>query len=68
MKSLRLILSLAFTSLLVTAVQAVPENDQPKEKSATTCDCGKDKDGKECGKDKECCCKPKDEKKEEPKK
>ena len=57
MKSLRLILVLAFASMLVTAAQA--GDKEKKEKAEDACACGKDK---------ECCGKPKEEKKEEAKK
>lgn len=54
MKSLRFFLALAIASLLTTAVaQAADDKAKAEEKS---CDCCKDKDGKECGKDKDCCC------------
>ncbi len=69
MKSFRLFIALAFVSALaVASVQAGDNKEKSMEKSEAVCSCGKDKDGKECGKDKECCCKPKEEKKAEEKK
>jgi hypothetical protein len=56
MKSLRFILALAFASALtLPAVRAADDKSKakPTEKS---CDCAKDKDGKVCGQDKDCCC------------
>ena len=55
MKNLRFLLALGAASLLFSgaAFAADQAKDQGKEK---TCDCGKDKDGKACGVDKDCCC------------
>ena len=54
MKSLRFLLALAFASTLaLTIARAHDDKDKAAEK---TCDCPKDKDGKVCGKDKDCCC------------
>jgi len=74
MKSLRFLLALAFAGFLTTAfVRAADDKPKSEEKA---CDCPKDKDGKVCGKDKDCCCTGKkcdksmdkaDEKKEEKK-
>ncbi len=69
MNPFRLIIALAIASMLTTAFLKADESQkQTKEKSETVCSCGKDKEGKECGKDKECCCKPKKEKETEQKK
>ncbi|MBI2814122.1 MAG: hypothetical protein HYX71_07545 [Opitutae bacterium] len=54
MKSLRLLLALALAGLLsTTLLRASDDKAKPAEK---TCACPKDKDGKVCGKDKDCCC------------
>jgi len=54
MKSLRFLLALALAGFLTTAlVRAADDKAKTAEK---TCDCPKDKDGKVCGKDKDCCC------------
>ena len=54
MKSLRFLLALALAGFLTSAmVRAADDKAKSAEK---TCDCAKDKDGKVCGKDKDCCC------------
>ena len=54
MKSLRFLLALALAGFLTTAfARAADDKAKTEEK---TCDCAKDKDGKVCGKDKDCCC------------
>jgi hypothetical protein len=73
MKSLRLLLALALAGFLAPALVRAEDKAKSGEK---TCECARDKDGKECGKDKDCCCTGKkcdkdqkpDEKKEEAKK
>jgi len=57
MKSLRLLLALAFTGMLsVSMVQAGDKAECADKGDKKCCACEKDKDGKECGKDKACCC------------
>ena len=68
MKSFRLITALVFTAALITPAVHAGEKAKDEKKAEAACSCGKDKDGKECGKDKECCCKAKDEKKDDAKK
>jgi hypothetical protein len=54
MKSFRFLLALTLAVFLTTAfVRAADDKAKTEEK---TCDCAKDKDGKVCGKDKDCCC------------
>jgi hypothetical protein len=54
MKSLRFLLALALAGFLTAAfVHAADDKGKTAEK---VCDCPKDKDGKVCGKDKDCCC------------
>lgn len=54
MKSLRFLLALALAGLCsATLLRATDDKAKSAEK---TCDCPKDKDGKVCGKDKDCCC------------
>ena len=71
MKSFRLLLALAL-ACLVSAAFAHAADD--KAKTEEKCECPADKDGKVCGKDKDCCCtgkkceKPAEEKPAEPKK
>lgn len=59
MKNLRLFIALAFAAALVTPFLRAGD-EKAKEKAEACCSCPKDKDGKECGKDKECCCKAKE--------
>jgi hypothetical protein len=73
MKSLRLLLALAFASMLAVSVaQAGDDKGECKDKAAKCCcskECKAGKDGKECA-DGKCCCKDKKaecEKKEEKK-
>lgn len=54
MKSIRLLLALAMVSFLATSL--VHASDDKAKTAEKTCDCPKDKDGKVCGKDKDCCC------------
>lgn len=54
MKSFRLLLALATAGFFFTSL-ARAGNDQAKP-AEKTCHCPKDKDGKVCGKDKDCCC------------
>jgi len=56
MKSLRLILALGFSAALCTAVFAAADPKPAEAKSPERCTCAKDKDGKVCGVDKDCCC------------
>jgi hypothetical protein len=59
MKTLRLLVALVPAIVLVSPVVRASD-DKVKDKAEAVCHCGKDKDGKECGKDKECCCKAKE--------
>ncbi len=58
MKTLRFLLALSWASLLLSSYAFAEDKDQAKnqDKPKTSCDCGKDKDGKACGVDKDCCC------------
>ena len=58
MKTLRFLLALWGASLLPAGHALAADKDQGKDqdKPKTTCDCSKDKDGKTCGVDKDCCC------------
>lgn len=56
MKSLRLLLALAFAGMLSTAIVRAGDKAECADKDAKKCCCEKDKDGKACGKDKPCCC------------
>ncbi len=52
MKIIRFLLALSFVSAGFVAGSAFAGEC----KSEKSCDCGKDKDGKACGVDKDCCC------------
>ena len=75
MKFYRSILSLGFAAALFATAFGAENKPVPQDKNPEGCDCGKDKDGKVCGVDKDCCCtgqkatKPakKDDKKDEKK-
>ena len=54
MKSIRFLLALAVASFVTTVVAHAADDKAKSEEK--TCDCGKDKDGKVCAKDKDCCC------------
>ncbi len=60
MKNLRLIIALVFAAALVAPVIRADDKAKEEKKAEAACSCPKDKDGKECGKDKECCCKAKE--------
>ena len=79
MKTLRFILALSGASLLLAGYAFAGDKDDTKDKpkDQAACTCGKDKDGKACGVDKDCCCtgakackddQKKDEKKDDTKK
>lgn len=54
MKTLRLLAVLSIGSAFFAPFSfAADKNEKPAEK---VCDCEKDKDGKACGVDKDCCC------------
>lgn len=55
MKTLRLLAVLSIASLF-TAPFALAADSASDKASEKTCDCEKDKDGKTCGVDKDCCC------------
>lgn len=64
MKSLRLLLALAFAGVLAVSIaQAGDAKGECKDKAAKCCCCSKEckeaKGGKECAEGKECCCKAK---------
>jgi len=63
MKSLRLLLALAFAGVLAVSVaQAGDAKGECKDKAAKCCcskECKEAKGGKECAEGKECCCKAK---------
>lgn len=75
MKTLRFLLALSGASLLLSGSVFAADKDTSKDQDkpkAAACDCGKDKDGKACGVDKDCCCTgakatKADSKKDEPK-
>ena len=56
MKSLRLLLALAFAGVFALSVAQAGSDKGECKDAEKCCACEKDKDGKECGKDKECCC------------
>ncbi len=58
MKTLRFLFALSGASLLLSGYAFAADKDQSKDqdKPKAACDCGKDKDGKACGTDKDCCC------------
>ena len=58
MKTLRFLLALSGASLLLSGYAFAGDKDESKDqaKAKAACDCGKDKDGKACGVDKDCCC------------
>ena len=59
MKTLRFLLALSGASLLLSSYAFAADKDQSKDQDkpkAAACDCGKDKYGKACGTDKDCCC------------
>jgi hypothetical protein len=59
MKTLRFLLALSGASLLLSGYAFAADKDQSKDQDkpkAAACDCAKDKDGKACGVDKDCCC------------
>ena len=79
MKTLRFLLALSGASLLLAGYAFAADKDDAKDKpkDSAACTCEKDKDGKVCGTDKDCCCtgakaskddQKKDEKKDDAKK
>lgn len=54
--SLRLVLAGVFSVALCAALLAADPKPAAEDKNPAGCDCGKDKDGKVCGVDKDCCC------------
>ncbi len=56
MKKLRFLVALSWASLLISGSAIAADQAKDQEKAKTSCDCGKDKDGKACGVDKDCCC------------
>ena len=54
--SLRSLLALLFSGALLTVAFAADQKPAAEDKNPAGCDCGKDKDGKVCGVDKDCCC------------
>ena len=56
MKNLRFLLALGAASLLYAGSAWAADQAKDQDKAKTSCDCGKDKDGKACGVDKDCCC------------
>ena len=53
---LRLLLTGVFSVALCAASLAADQKPAAEDKNPAGCDCGKDKDGKVCGVDKDCCC------------
>jgi hypothetical protein len=45
-----------FFAVLCAASLAADPKPAAEDKNPAGCDCGKDKDGKVCGVDKDCCC------------
>ncbi|WP_404421271.1 hypothetical protein [Nibricoccus sp. IMCC34717] len=62
MKSFRHLLALLAVSFLFVGFVNAGDKQCDKGDKAK-CECGTDKDGKKCGKDKPCCCEHKEEKK-----
>jgi len=56
MKTLRLLCTFGFASALFAGALCAADSKADKDKSPAGCDCAKDKDGKVCGVDKDCCC------------
>jgi len=56
MKTLRSVLVLGFASVFFAVALNAADEKADKDKSPAGCDCAKDKDGKVCGVDKDCCC------------
>lgn len=60
MKTLRFLLALSCASVLLAGYAFAGDKDQCKGQDNANdkpaCTCGKDKDGKVCGVDKDCCC------------
>jgi hypothetical protein len=58
MKIHRFLLAFSCASLLLASAAFAGDKDQCKDtsKDQPACTCPKDKDGKVCGKDKDCCC------------
>jgi hypothetical protein len=60
MKSLKFSLACAFVSSLLAGIAWAADDaqakDQDKPKDQAACTCAKDKDGKACGLEKDCCC------------
>ena len=57
MKKLRIILAFGIvTAFAAVLIMAADDKKPAEEKNPVGCDCGKDKDGKVCGVDKDCCC------------
>ncbi len=54
MKHLRFLLVLGCALSFGLTVRAADEKEKPKQPAG--CDCAKDKDGKTCGVEKDCCC------------
>jgi hypothetical protein len=55
MKTIRFLAALLIASTLV-APFALADDAKKSDKEEKMCDCAKDKDGKACGVDKDCCC------------
>ena len=56
MKILRLLATLALASTFAAPFALAAETKKEEKSSPKGCDCEKDKDGKTCGVDKDCCC------------
>jgi hypothetical protein len=67
MKFLRFLTALTIASFVLAPASFAGEECKDKKADKACCSCGKDKDGKECGKDKPCCCAEKAAKKEDKK-
>jgi hypothetical protein len=56
MKIFRVTVALLFYSTFFWAARGADSKPAAEDKNPAGCDCGKDKDGKVCGVDKDCCC------------
>ena len=56
MKTLRFLTAFAIVSVVAAPFSLAADNKKEEKTSPSGCDCEKDKDGKVCGVDKDCCC------------
>ncbi len=56
MKTFRATFALLFCTVFISVALGADAKPTADDKNPAGCDCGKDKDGKICGVDKDCCC------------